>query len=76
MTAAEPAGASWERMVRCTDALGRARVVAIHVDDDGIGITTPPGESARWADDEGAQHLRNALADAIVEYRLRTRGES
>lgn len=75
MTAAESADPPWERVVRCTDALGRARDVAIHVDDDGIGITTPPGESARWGDAEGAQLLRNALADAIVEYRLRTRGE-
>lgn len=63
-------GHRWEQRIPCTDSMGRKRDIIVYLtDDNDIGITVPPGETAHLNLDDGAGALRDALAEAQVRQR-------
>lgn len=60
----------WIRTVPCIDAAGRHREMSIYLDAEGnIGISVPPGETARLPSADTARILQDVFAAAIVEQR-------
>lgn len=63
-------GHFWTRPVECLDTSDRARTVTVYVDADGtVGITTPPGETAKLRSETAVQQVIDTLIDALAERR-------